>query len=536
MLRCIFTCFFALFYSLLMSQQSKKFVLVDVQTEQEFSRKDSLSAVKFLDSLAENNYYFTKIEKVENLENSIKIYFDKGINFNKANVKLSREISEEIQKPQEFFVQNLDSLRQEINKKYTEKGFAFNRVKTQYLGMENQIPIVEISIKKGEVRRINGFVLRGYQRVPKRFIRNIEQEFLEKNYNETSLNRIYQRLKNHAFVTLEKPPQTLFTKDSTQIFLFLQKKKANVFDGIIGFGNDASDKFAFNGTLNLMFQNIFNGFESLHLYWQRGADKGQNFDLKLRVPYVFKSNIGADIQLNIYRQDTNFANVKAQPSVFYNLSERQKLGLRGNVEVSSVLDKNITLAKDFSRNGLGFWYEYSQPSDIEIFINDLKVRAEADYLTTHYDEENVKYSSTRFFGYGEKNFHIIGNHYLNMKAETAIFNTKSEISVNELFRIGGWNSLRGFNENSILANFYAYGSAEYRYLVGQSAFFDIFGQYAQIKNQSANISSKLYSVGLGFNFILPIGQMSFQISNGSQIGEPFKFRETKIHWGIVSRF
>lgn len=536
MLRFIFSLFFVFSFGLLVAQQEKKIVLIDVQTKQEFNKKDSLSAVKFLDSLAENNYYFTKVEKVESVKNSIKIYFDKGINFNKANVKLSKEISEEMNKPQEFFVQNLDSLRQEINKKYTEKGFVFNRLKTKYIGTKNKIPNVEISVLKGEIRKVDGFVLRGYQRVPKRFIRNMEREFLGKNYNENIISNIYQNLKNHNFVALEKPPQTLFTKDSTQVFLFLQKKKANVFDGIIGFGNDTSDKFAFNGTLNLMFQNIFNGFESLHLYWQKGADKGQNFDFKMRIPYIFKSNIGTDIQLNIYRQDTDFANVKAQPSVFYNLSEKQKLGLRGNIEVSSVLDKNSTLAKDFSRKGIGFWYEYSKPSDIELFANDLKIKAEADYLITFYDNENINASSTRFLGYGEKNFQLVGNHYLNTKIKLAIFETKTKISVNELFRIGGWNSLRGFNENSILANFYAYGGAEYRYLVGQSAFFDIFGQYAQIKNPTANISAKLYSLGLGFNFLLPIGQMSFQIANGSQIGEPFKFRDTKIHWGIVSRF
>jgi len=110
------------------------------------------------------------------------------------------------------------------------------------------------------------------------------------------------------------------------------------------------------------------------------------------------------------------------------------------------------------------------------------------------------------------------------------------LSVNELFRIGGWNSIRGFNENSLLSNFYAYGGAEYRYLVNEQAFFDLFAQYGQIQNKKLSINPKFYSVGLGFNFFLPIGLMSFQISNGTQVGETFNFKDTKIHWGIVSRF
>jgi hypothetical protein len=47
--------------------------------------------VKFLDSLAENNYYFTKILNVEKVEKTTKIVFDKGKNFNEAKVKFSSE-------------------------------------------------------------------------------------------------------------------------------------------------------------------------------------------------------------------------------------------------------------------------------------------------------------------------------------------------------------------------------------------------------------------------------------------------------------
>ena len=50
------------------------------------------------------------------------------------------------------------------------------------------------------------------------------------------------------------------------------------------------------------------------------------------------------------------------------------------------------------------------------------------------------------------------------------------------------------------------------------------------------IKPKLYSVGVGFNFFLPIGLMSFQLANGNQFGNEFRFGDTKIHWGLLSRF
>ena len=42
---------------------------------------------------------------------------------------------------------------------------------------------------------------------------------------------------------------------------------------------------------------------------------------------------------------------------------------------------------------------------------------------------------------------------------------------NELFRIGGYKLLRGFDEESIYANQYAVFTAEYRYLVGINSYF-----------------------------------------------------------------
>ena len=206
--------------------------------------------------------------------------------------------------------------------------------------------------------------------------------------------------------------------------------------GIIGFGNDKTEKFTFNGSLNLAFRNMFNGFEDISLYWQRNPDRGQTFDLKTRIPYLFTTNIGLDAQLNIYKQDSTFATVKAQPSLFYNLSERQKIGLRASFEVSTVLDSLYTSAKDFSRSGIGLWYEYQQPTEVELFLYSSKIRAEGDYLKTLYPKDGSA-ALLRYTLYAEKNFHLSGRHYLNLKGESAMLSTPLPLSVNELLRTSG---------------------------------------------------------------------------------------------------
>lgn len=516
--------------------QVKEYWLIDMQTDKKTLAKDSTSAVKFLDSLTQNYYYFTEVKKVNKEGNLTQIYFDKGKNYNQAQVQLDDETVRNFKYQPQFFTKNLDSIKKEISEKYRSQGFVFNRVKSEFKGMKGDIPQVELSVIKSDQRKIDGIVFKGYEKVPKRFIKNIEKEYLGKNYQENTLAKLNQSLQNHPFILLDKAPQTLFTKDSTNVFLFAQKKKSNSFDGVIGFGNDKTEKFNFNGSLNLNFRNMFNGFETVNIFWQRNPDKGQTFDLQTDIPYLFKSNIGGNFKVNIFRQDSTYANVKLTPTFYLHLNSNQKIGLRGTFETSTVLDSLYIQGRDYDKKGIGLWYDYSEPSEVELFLYKTRIRAEADYITTNYSAENITANQTNYFISGERNFHIKGNNYLNLRAESALLNSKNNFAINELLRFGGWNSFRGFNENSLYADFYYYGTAEYRYLVGNQAFFDVFAQYGELQNKNLGLKPKLYSFGLGFNFILPIGLMSFQISNGNEFGNTIKFGDTKIHWGILSRF
>ncbi|WP_226063846.1 hypothetical protein [Kaistella polysaccharea] len=528
---------FIFFFScIILHAQAKEYWLIDVQNEKKIMVKDSAEAAKFLDSLTQNNFYFTTIKKVNKEDDITKIYFDKGKNYNEAFVTLSDEIAKDFKFERRFFTKNLDSLKKEISNYYRKQGFVFNRVQSNFKGMKVDHPIVELSILKNAQRKIDGILLKGYENVPSRFIKNLEKEYRGKTYEENTISNLNNSLQNHPFFILEKPPQTLFTKDSTQIYLFLQKKKSNTFDGVIGFGNDKSEKFTFNGSLNLNFRNMFNGFETINIFWQRNPDKGQTFDLQTDIPYLFKSNIGADFKVNIFRQDSTYANVKLNPAFYLHLRNNQKIGVRGTFETSTIIDSTYVQGRDYNKKGIGMWYNFTEPTNIELFLYKTRLRFEADYFTANYAEDDVLSSQTHFFFSGERNFQLSGNHYLNIAAETALLTSKNTFAVNELLRFGGWNSFRGFNEKSLFADMYYFGTGEYRYLVGNQAFFDVFAQYGQFRNSNLSVKPKIYSFGLGFNFFLPIGLMSFQISNGNEFGNPIKLGDTKIHWGILSRF
>ena len=92
-----------LLFCVLFKAQQKNYQLIDVENNQKTVVKDSLSAVKFLDSLSQNNYFFIEVKKVEKKENITEIYFHKGKNFNQAQVTVPAEVATFSQLKTEFF-------------------------------------------------------------------------------------------------------------------------------------------------------------------------------------------------------------------------------------------------------------------------------------------------------------------------------------------------------------------------------------------------------------------------------------------------
>ena len=81
---------------------------------------------------------------------------------------------------------------------------------------------------------------------------------------------------------------------------------------------------------------------------------------------------------------------------------------------------------------------------------------------------------------------------------------------NDLFRLGGNNSLRGFNEESLVAKSFVMTNLEYRYLFDERAFFYTFLNAAYIDRTSYSDVSRRTDVPLGFGVGVQLAVFSHQ--------------------------
>jgi hemolysin activation/secretion protein len=109
---------------------------------------------------------------------------------------------------------------------------------------------------------------------------------------------------------------------------------------------------------------------------------------------------------------------------------------------------------------------------------------------------------------------------------------------NELFRIGGLRTLRGFDEESIYSSMYAVGTFEFRFLLDEGSYVSIFSDAGYYERAIRNeyYSSYVVGFGAGITFATKIGLFTANYALGTQKDSPVDFRRSKIHFGYINYF
>jgi hemolysin activation/secretion protein len=109
---------------------------------------------------------------------------------------------------------------------------------------------------------------------------------------------------------------------------------------------------------------------------------------------------------------------------------------------------------------------------------------------------------------------------------------------NEVFQIGGYKLLRGFDEESIFASQYAVGTIEYRYIIGMNSFLFSFRDFGLTSNKSNNFNTKnqFTGGGAGMAFETKAGIFNISFAAGKRNDIKFNPRQSKIHLGYVNFF
>jgi len=526
-------------------------------------REKELQKVLFI--CFDNAYLTAQYDSIIKDSTGIKAYLNTGTPYKWATLKngnidegVLSEIGfrEKLYNNKPFSFKDVKKIQERLIIYYENNGFPFASVKLDSISIQQDKITAQLFLTKNKEQKIDSINIVGNAKISDTYIYNYIGIKPKSRYNEAQLKKINTRIAELPFLRSTKPAIVKFTEKQNILTLYLEKKRASQFDGILGILPDnKTGKILFTGDVRLKLQNGLGKGELIDLNWRRLQTQTQDLKLRFIYPFLLKTPFGIDYNLKLYKKDTTFIDVNQNIGLQYML-------IGGNYFKVFYINKNSTLLNtkgleniqqlpnyaDVSVNmyGVGVKYEkldyrLNPRKGFYILLNTSAgkktIKKNASINPAVY--ENIKLVSTQYIGDFEGAFFIpfANRNTFKIGNQTGFVEGENTFQ-NELIRIGGLKTLRGFDEESIFTSRYSIATLEYRFLLEQNSYLFLF--YDQAWYENRNVNNYVYDhpsgFGAGISFETKAGIFSINYALGKQFNNPIQLRSGKIHFGIINYF
>ncbi|MDB9712831.1 BamA/TamA family outer membrane protein [Flavobacteriaceae bacterium] len=434
-------------------------------------------------------------------------------------------------------INELESFLSKSSEDIANKGYPFNKVQLvniKKLDSENLYASIVITLN--QKRKIDKIDIKGYENFPKTFLKHYLKYSNTDDFNFDKIKDKSKEINNLGFVRQLKDPEVLFKKDSTIVYLYLEKVKNNSFDGFIGFAtNEETNKLDLNGYMNVKLNNTLNYAEQINLNYRSTNNNDRFLKSSITVPFIFNTPLGLDLKLNLTKKDTTYTNDEQSIGVNFITKNKHNISFHlSSLNSTSTLDNSNDLIKDYKSSFKKVKYNYNKVNNSNNLIPikfltsvELSVGKREDNTET---KNQIKYIARVF-----NNFNLTKSSsiYLNLESYAL---SSTNYYLNEMLLFGGINSIRGFEESSIATNKLFLVNTEYRLMLDKDIYINTIFDTAYYENPLNNIKDYIYGVGFGLNINANSGVFRINYANGFKKGEDIDLKLSKIHVSFSNIF
>lgn len=503
---------------------------VDASTQFiENARKKGYLEAKFLDFARENDSVFVYDFDPGNFTKYIHIYIGRNSELRSLDIlEEKRDTIKVAMAETEAFMNNLLRLLE-------TKGYSLAKLRLENVTNTNKGLFADLFFEAEKKRAVNDVVVSGYEKFPKGHKKAMLRKYRGRIFNQNTLKNIKQDFDQFNFISQSKSPEILFMEDSTKVFVYVEKARPNRFDGFVGFGNNDEGNLNVNGYLDLQLVNFLNSGERLNIYWKTDGNKQTTFNASIDLPYIFNSPLGLKAQLNIFKQDSTFQNTETALELGYmiNFNSRAYLGYQ-SAESTNIQNVLSGLVADFNNSFVTGNFEFVKFRREDLFFPEqsrFNLKAGTGKRTSPLFTDNQIFAKADAF----YNFYLNPKNVVHVRSQNYVLQSDNYIT-NELYRFGGINSIRGFNENSLQANLFTSLLTEYRYKLASSLYMHSIIDYGYFQDKTSDTSDSLLGLGFGFGILTKNGLFNIIYANGSVGKQEIKLANSLVHLSFKAYF
>ena len=537
---------------------------------------------EFIPGLVQRGYLSASIDSIKNTgaETSAWIYIGRKYGWGKLTVdSVIEAVVSDIRQWPEISPGSLLNpasfwtFREKLMRRFEDTGYPFARFRFNESGFYNDQWIASLHVEPGPLYRIEQITNDGKLRIRKKFLEQYLGISRGDYFSISKLGLISGRLNKLGFVKETRDWDLSFLGTGAVINLHLDPSKSSRFNFIAGLmpsNQQLGGRLLLTGEADLDLKNIFNEGESLLLRWQQIQVQSPRLQIAFEKPYLFGLPAGMDLGFNLLKKDSSFLTIDARLGIVNEINGNTKFRLflqqyssvlinpdtqqiKSTGKLPQFLDVRATFAGfELSRNGMdmfpktrkGWSWQFSvtggqrtiiRNDNIISLIRDAQGRV-FDF-TKLYDSIPGKSAQGKLTGRAEQLYPLGKQGVIKTGVQTGWLLTASP-QLNELFQVGGFKTIRGFDEESIYSSGFGVGTLEYRYLLGPASYLYGFTDLAYLENRAKSGLWRgwVAGVGAGLTFDTRAGQFNLAYAVGKRDNVPFNLRESKIHFGIISLF
>lgn len=428
---------------------------------------------------------------------------------------------------------------------YSNSGYLFATAKLDSVSIADGMFSAKLKVDRGCRIEMDSLIVMGDAKISNNYLERSLEMKKGSVLTFAKIGKIDTRLNNMPFLEQEKAYQLAFSDCKSDVMLYLKKKKASAFSGVLGImpQSQTTGKLMVTGDIDLSLVNAFRHGENFSFAWKKYETQNQTLNVSGNFPYVFNSPLGLGANFNLEKKDSSYLKTDFVGKIIVgNSSDRYYSIYYKNVSSFPIGKTSADTAGNFaslSSNLAGLSIYYQNVDNVRNPYKGVMISLSADAgqkkdktneLVGNMFAASVQYSVDGYVG-------LVGNLTLRLRNDF-FYMYSGSVYDNELQYVGGLKSIRGFDEMSLPATFYSLASVELRYLFEKNSAVYVLADYMYFGKERTVYDTRNHALGVGVGLDLntPVGIFSLVYAVGKQNDNPFSIRNSKIHFGYKSYF
>ncbi|HNX01366.1 MAG TPA: POTRA domain-containing protein [Candidatus Cloacimonadota bacterium] len=426
----------------------------------------------------------------------------------------------------------ISPLLQQIQELYTSRSYLFASVNLDSLRWNSDGYTAFITVNEGKLCHITNYRFQGNKTTKPSILIKLSGLDQVTAITPAVISQAEENIRSKEYIK----NCTIIPLDESTLLITIDEDKMTKLAGVLGYNNaNVKSTQRLSGNVQFQFMNLWGTDRNLSFEWYQLQDQHKTLELSYHESGPSRIPLAGDISLYREQADSTWLKNRLSLSMYYYLLYHQ-FGINlGTDDVYPGSRRPMLIANDHEKTVGVFWkfvnVDYGpNPS------TGMTAYATFNQIYVNTDSIDTKRNAVTF---AWDNYHTVLKRLVWFLGMNGKHLSDKEAPYTRLYRLGGFNSLRGFMENSYSGWRVGWINNELRLRTGRDSRVHLFLDYGYVEYRhdvKDHILDNLWGTGVGIRVNTRLGVMGIDYAlgyNGKKWTSPM---DGIIHFGIDSKF